>query len=241
MNIIDSNTFFGFNPKQKVDYSLDALEEMLKSNGVGRAISCSLRGVLYDSQAGNDETLAAAQERPWLIPAATIDPRRHLGCLEEVQRMRSAGVKAFRFFPDLQNWPVDFLPMRNLLEGIDRLGGIVFIPAGENGVATRILRLLDGLSVPTVLVGANYASLGEAIACVRSSPHLYLDTQQLVVPMVLETLAQEVGVERVIFGSKAPERSLRAIINMVGNSTLRESDKEKIFSANLLHLLEAVP
>jgi predicted TIM-barrel fold metal-dependent hydrolase len=240
LNIVDSNTFFGFSPREKVDYSLDALEGMLKKNSVAQAMSLSLRGVSFDFQEGNDETLAASKQRPWLIPCATIDPRRHLGCLEEIHRMREAGVKAFRFFPDVQGWPVDFLPMRNLLVEIDRLGGIAFVPAGENGMGTRTLSILDGLLVPTILVGATYVSLGEAIACLQSSPNLYLDTQQLVTPMALEVLTQEVGVDRVIFGSRAPERSLRAAIRMVADSSLSESDKAKVFSGNVLHLLEAV-
>ena len=241
MTIIDSNTFFGFSTKETADYSLDALEAMLKSNGVSRAVSLSLRGVCYDFQEGNDETLRASRERAWLWPAATIDPRKHLGCLEEVERMRAAGVKAFRFFPDLQGWALDFLPMCNLLREIDRLGGLAFIPGGEGGAATRILRLAEGLSLAIVLVGANYSTLSETIACVQSSPNLYLDTQQLVIPMALEVLADEVGIERIIFGSRAPERHLRTIMNVITHSTLAESDKESILSGNLLRLLEAVP
>lgn len=241
MTIIDSNTFFGFSPKERADYSLDALEEMLQSNGISRAVSSSLRGVYYDFQEGNDETLRASRQRPWLLPAATIDPRRHLGCLAEVERMRAAGVRAFRFFPDLQGWALDSLPMSNLLREIDRLGGLAFLPAGESGAATRVLRLGEGLSLAMVLVGANYSTLSEAIACVQSSPNLYLDTQQLVTPMVLEVLAREVGAERIIFGSGAPERHLRTILNVITHSTLAESDKESILSRNLLRLLEAIP
>ena len=241
MTIFDSNTFFGFSPTERADYSLDALEAMLKRNGISKAVSCSLRGVHYDFKQGNDETLAASRQRPWLIPAATIDPRRHLGCSEEVERMRTAGVKAFRFFPDSQSWPIDFLPMRNLLQEIDRLGGLVFLPAGEPGSPTKTLRLTEDLSIPIVLVCASYWTLSEAIACLQASPNLYLDTQQLVTPMVLEVLADAVGADRVIFGSRAPERHLRAIINVITHSTLADSDKEGILSGHLTRLLEAVP
>lgn len=241
MTIFDSNTFFGFSPREKADYSLDALGEMLKSNGVSKAISCSLRGVYYDFKEGNDESVAASREHPWLVPAATIDPRRHLGCLAEVERMRLAKVKAFRFFPDVQGWPLDFLPMRNLLQEIGRLGGVVFLPAGESGAPTRILHLAEALSVPIVMVGANYSNLAEAIACLLASENLYLDTQQLVTPMVLEVLVQEVGIQRIIFGSRAPERHLRAILNVIANSTLKETEKQSILSDNLLRILETVP
>jgi predicted TIM-barrel fold metal-dependent hydrolase len=247
MTIIDSNTFFGFSPRERVDYSLDALEAMLKSNGVSRAISCSLRGVYYDFKAGNDETLAAAQERLWLIPACTIDPRRHLGCLGEVERMRAAGVKVFRFFPEMQawpsehSWPIDSPLMRNLLKEIERLGGVVFLPADEHNAPSQILRLADSLSLSIVLVGVTYLTLAESIACLRIAPNLYLDTQQLVIPMALEVIAGEVGSHRIIFGSREPVRHLQSIINVITYSTLSESEKESILSGNILHLLEAVP
>ena len=107
--IFDVNTFFGLDRRAPTDWSLEALQRLLDRHEVSRALTYSLRGVAFDFVEGNNESVAAAARDERLVPVATVDPRRYVDCVEEVHRCLSEGLRVFRFFPDLQGWPLDGL------------------------------------------------------------------------------------------------------------------------------------
>ena len=106
MLAIDCNTCFGVRPDQRTDFSAATLVGMMADSGVAAALTLSLRGVHYDHQLGNQETLAVCRQHPQLIPVATINLARHVGWREDVDWCLSNGFRAFRFFPERQYWSV---------------------------------------------------------------------------------------------------------------------------------------
>ncbi len=232
--IFDAVTSFGSYPGKQVDYSLDTLLEILRDNGVDRALSLSLKGVYYDFEEGNDETLAASQEHEAIIPVATIDPRRHIGCMEEVARRVEQGFRVFRFFPADQGWPVDFLPFRNLLRELAKHDVRLIFPASGNGAVTALFDVLAAHApgAPALLTGVSYANLAELIAALKASDRLYADVHMLNSPNALELIAEEAGIERIVFGSGSPAREFLTALNVVTASTLSEADKQRILSEN---------
>ena len=79
MLVIDVNTHFGMQAGGNLDLSLPRLVQELDSHRIALAFTGSLRGVSYDHEAGNRETLQATERYPWLLPTATLDLRRYLG------------------------------------------------------------------------------------------------------------------------------------------------------------------
>jgi predicted TIM-barrel fold metal-dependent hydrolase len=233
--MFDAVTAFGSYPGKQVDWSLETLLGILRDNGVGRALSLSLKGVYYDFEEGNDETLAVSRHHEAIVPVATIDPRRHLGCIEEVGRRVEQGFRVFRFFPTTQGWPVEFLPLRNLLRELARFDVRLMLPVSGNGAITAVLDALDACApaLPVLLIGVSYANLAELLAALKASDRLYTDVHMMDSPNALEIIADEVGVERIIFGSNSPEREFRTALNVVTGSTLSEADKHKVLSSNI--------
>ncbi|MFQ6099388.1 MAG: hypothetical protein ACE5O2_16770, partial [Armatimonadota bacterium] len=134
--IVDVLTTFGACPGRRADWSLDSLLSILDRHGVGKALSLSLKGVAYDFSEGNDETLQVSRRHPVIEPVATIDPRRHFGCVEEVSRRVEQGFRVFRFFPTEQGWPINFLPFRRLLERLAEHDVRLILPIAGPGSAT---------------------------------------------------------------------------------------------------------
>ena len=108
----------------------------------------------------------------------------------------------------------------------------IMVSVDRRGDATQLARLLDDFPHPVILEGVSPDTLTEAISLLRVYPNLYVETHALLAPHALPLLRDTVGVERVLFGSDAPGRSLAAALHYVRKSDLSESDQEAILSRN---------
>ena len=261
--LIDINTCFGSSPKrrvryaasvtsarmfdespaphpttQDVDWSLDNLLAILDKHQVDRALTYSLRGKLYDFVSGNDETWQAARDHPQLVPVATIDPRRHFGCREEVQRCIDRGFSVFRFFPDEQGWGISALPFLNICEQLAEHDVAVMLPAGGWGQQTAIARAICPFGFNVVAMGATFTVIAESIAVACECENLFCETSVMHTAGTIEGMAAEVGADKLMFGSNSPEHYFEAAHNLVADAQLSEADKSAILGENALrHLL----
>jgi predicted TIM-barrel fold metal-dependent hydrolase len=239
---LDATTFFGSSPAKRADWSLQTLLSILEEHGVEHALTISLRGRSYDFVAGNDETLAASREHPRLWPVATIDPRRSLGCLDEVKRCADAGFAALRFFPDHQSWPLEWLPFLEVCDAVAQTGLPIILPGGVPGQITLAGRLLAPIGLRVLFVGVGYGNMAEALAALRVYPAFFFDTHLLDTPEAIEVLCRNGGAERVVFGSNSPERCFESAQNMVEAADLTPEQRQAVSGGNLRRLLgEASP
>jgi predicted TIM-barrel fold metal-dependent hydrolase len=241
MLVLDVNTTFGRSAHDnQIDLSLPALLGGLKKHGVTAALSLSLRGVHYDADEGNEETLVAANENRQILPVAFLDPRRYLGWEKTIDHCLEAGFVAFRFFPDIatppQSWEIDCLPFRNILDRLSGKGMPVFLSAGTWGTASKIARITAGYDLPVVLTDAHYGQMAEVISVMQRYPHLYADTNRLATPDSVAIVAREVGANRVLFGSGAPQRPIQGAINAVLHADLADHEKQAIMGENAVRL-----
>ncbi len=235
--IIDANCIFGFWPLRRAEVTLPTLIQTAQAAGVARCIALSTTGLFYDYRAGNEETLAAAQANAQtLFPVATIDPRQQLDLLAEIDKRAGQGFRLFRFFPNLQEWPLTFAPFRQALAKLDEMRIPAMIDIAAAGQATQIADLVTLHSTPIIFAGVNHANLGEAIAVARSDAKVHLETHALDSPDALELLAAEVGVERLIFGSGAPLRFLSSALLPVLAAPLNDEQKAAVLGGNIRRL-----
>ena len=255
--IIDVNTCFGRSPRrrvryadgvsrarmcqtpamlpearQDVDWSLDNLLRLIDEKEVARALTYSLRGRLYDFVSGNDETLRAADEHTQLAAVATIDPRRHFGCMEEVDKCAETGFVGFRFFPGEQGWAIDSLPFLRLCERIAEHGLPIMLPAGGWGEQTRIARLIGDFGVPIVAMGATFDVSAESIAVASSCQSFHCETSLMHTVETIEGLAGEAGAEKLVFGSNIPESYFDAAFGLVDVARLRAEARTAVLCGN---------
>ena len=236
--ITDSNTLFGLWPKRKADISLERLLRLLDEKGVSRAYTLSAEGIFYDFISGNSQTLAVCREYPQLLPTATVNPCRWLGCLDEARKLLDEGVRFFRFFPQYQEWHISQAPFRKLLDCVLAPGRAVLMLPAEMGVTT-IGHLASKVDNPIIIEGLRYDRLAEAIVIMNESNNVYVETHLINSPNFVELLKSEVGVERMIFGSCAPLAYLGAALAPIQHAGVTAQDKAQILGSNLLRILEA--
>ena len=234
--IIDVLTQFGIWPRRNVDISSSILLELMKNNGVDRACTISARGIFYDYSAGNDETLKLCKEDNSFIPVATINPAAYFGCYNEARKCIDQGFKLFRFFPTIQEWSIDGLVFGKIADILSETDAGLLIPASEG--FSKIVSILGGMKNPVIITSFRYSHLGEAIEAIRKYPNVYIETHMINSPDYLDVLKEEVGLDKVIYGSNSPLSYMAASLKQITKSDLSETMKGKVLGKNLEGLLK---
>jgi predicted TIM-barrel fold metal-dependent hydrolase len=111
------------------------------------------------------------------------------------------------------------------------------INAGRTGDASALARITGGKKHPLILEGIVFETLAEAVSAMRKHDNIYVETHALVVPGGLRFLAEQVGADRIIFGSDCPRSSLAGALRYVRESGLSDQDVEKVLGGNIKRLL----
>jgi hypothetical protein len=236
MDIIDVNTVFGFWPKRKADIALNSLLAVMRERGISRACTLSTRGVFYDFLEGNRETLEATKAHPQLIAAGTVNPCRWIGCLEEAQRLIDVGVRLLRFFPQYQEWTISQAPFRKLVREVLAPSEVALMIPAEEGF-TAIGDMAAGISNPVIVESFRYCSLAEAIVVMQEVPNVFIETHLINSPNWVELLKEEVGIDRIIFGSNAPLSYVSAATAQIEYAQVSTEDKALMLGGNLKRVL----
>lgn len=238
--VIDADTHFGFLPYRDTDVTLEKLINSMKKLGVASALTYSLKGVSYDASEGNDETYAVTRAHPELKPVATVDPRRHIGVIDEIEKRREQGFVALRLFPELQGWSITSAFVKPIVLTLGRLHMPLIISGAGAGTPTNVLRAVGDADIPVILTGVSYFNLAEALAVCKENSHIYLEAQIIDPPDSLQVAVDAIGAERILFGSNHPTCSMRASINLIAESALSNREKALIFSGNIRRLFPLV-
>lgn len=237
MEIIDANTIFGPWPRTTAHISLDKLISAVKSHGVARSLTISTVGIFHSHNDGNTETLSQCKDKSELMPAATIDPRGYFGGMKLIPNLVSQGFRLFRFFPAEQGWPLDHAAFEDILDELEPTSVPVMIRAGRTGDASSLARILGGKQHPLILEGVVFETLAEAVSVMKKHSNIYVETHGITVPGGLRFLSEQIGADRIIFGSDCPRSSLAGALRCVQECGLQEQDMEKVFGGNLKRLL----
>ncbi|HEX8833375.1 MAG TPA: amidohydrolase family protein, partial [Abditibacteriaceae bacterium] len=234
--ILDGCTLFGPWPQHPADLAVESLLAVMAQNGVVRSLATATTGIFYDYRQGNAETLEAARKHPQqLFPVATLDPRVYPEALDEADARAAEGFRLFRFFPERQGWPLRYAPFRELLQKCDELKVPVAVTTSRPGDVTELADAVAFTAAPLLLAGVGPATLGEAIAIMKSDPKFYLETTALLSPGALEAVRDTVpdGIERLVFSSYSPLRYLSTALHPIMYSGLTEAEKTLVLGGNL--------
>lgn len=237
MEIIDANTIFGPWPKATADLSIDRLLGSITSHGVAKCLTLSTLGIFHSYNDGNADTLAQSKGKERVMPVAVIDPRGYFGGGKLIPALIGQGFRMFRFFPSEQGWPLDHAVFEDILNELEQTAAPVMINASRTGDASALAHILGGKRHPLILEGVVFETLAEAVSVMKKHESIHVETHGMTVPGGLRFLAEQVGVDRVIFGSDCPRSSLAGALRYVQESGLSDSDREKVLGGNIRRLL----
>ena len=233
MEITDVNTLFGAYPSQHPDSSPESLVAVMEAQHVDWCLTLSTWGLFHHDAEGNAETMRACRAHDHLLPVATLNPTTYWGKGGVIEAIASDPFEMFRFFPQRQDWPLDFAPFADILTHLATLPKMpVMVSVPRPGDATVLARVVADYPHPIILEGVSRVTLAEAISVLRGNDRMYLETHALHTPDALPLLGDSVGIERILFGSDAPGLSLGAALRSIQNSELPDADKTAILSTN---------
>lgn len=180
--------------------------------GIDRAAAMSLRGLLVDWRAGNEETLAAVRRHPKrLMPVATIAPFLN-GTADDVGRLADQGFRIVRLYPSFHNYPLDSLFTDAICRAAAQRDLMVSIP-------TRPMMNWRFKAIPIEALEP-IVERNPQTTFLMSGPNYLVEFQALVLLMqrcrnvvyeiscaqgfdAVRQLVQQVGADRVLFGTGA--------------------------------------
>ncbi len=233
--IIDVNNVFGPWPQVRADMPVERLVGALNAHKVSRSVAISTVGMLHSHMDGNSDTLKQCSGNDQLMPAATIDPRGFFAG-GAVAKLVERGFKLVRFFPVLQGWELSNSAFGDALEDLAWNNLPAMAEASECGVPSKLIKALADRKIKFILEGIMFENMSEAVSVLRRADNIMVETSQLRVPGALRFLVDQVGVERVLFGSGCIRSSLAAALAYVNESELSDEQKEAVLGGNAARL-----
>jgi predicted TIM-barrel fold metal-dependent hydrolase len=237
-DILDINTLFGPLPIASADLNVDALLTLMRQHNVGTACTLSTLGVLLDPAIGNAATRAACSEHPELLPVATLNPKLYLGDAAAVQQLKADGFRIVRFSPYLQGWPIEYAPFRAIVRALEPTGLPIMVTVNELGEISDLLDFLEGYPAPVILSKVDDNLLSEAIAALLLRANWHIETSYLLGAGNIKTVTDTVGVERVLFGTRAPTMPIASALHALNVAGLPDEARRQILAANAKRILQ---
>jgi hypothetical protein len=231
-NIIDVNTIFGAYPSEHADSTAEVLIAEMAAHAVSMSLSLSTWGIFFRDAMGNEHSLRAQQHFAGKISAvATISPHGFFSDAT-VDLLVEQPFSMFRFFPDLQEWPIDYAPFEQILRVLGEHQKPIMVTTRQPGKATALGRLAANYPAPVILEGVGQQNMAEALCVLQDHEHFLVETHNFSLPGALETFRDRVGIERILFGSGAPALSLSSSLSYINASGLTDSEKDAVFGLN---------
>ncbi|MEP0841155.1 MAG: amidohydrolase [Phycisphaerae bacterium] len=244
---IDINACFGHWPYWDLPHKTPAeLVGLMDRAGIDRAAVMSLRAMLVDWRAGNEETLAAAKAHPGrFIPAATLSPFLGGGG-DEVRRLAGGGFRLLRLYPQFQSFSLESDFADEVAAAAGESGLPVMIPTRPMmnwRFKTLAIETVGALAVrhpktTFVLSGPNYLAEFQAVVrLMRKAPNVWCETTCFQGFGALRRLVEDVGADRILFGTGAVLHYPACNAAKLDRADLTEPQRTAIASANAGRLM----
>ncbi len=191
-----------------------------------------------DVRRGNDSAIDLAEKDHRFVPVAVLDPRHVNGGSKEIERCAAYGVRLFRLFPDEHGYPWRYEPLQQIWRTLEQTQTIALITGTKFGQVTEFIDAVERYRFKRILVGCHYFYFTEFLSLLVRDPWSLMMAVAINYPNAYETLVQEIGAERVCFGSNAPIYAIGASLGVLNNAEISEEDRGRVLSGTLLDLLK---
>ncbi|WP_433377567.1 amidohydrolase family protein [Streptosporangium sp. CA-115845] len=251
---LDADVLGGAYPDR--DLPQEPAPHILARHDITAGAVASLRAALFDMASGNDETLASAAggtalpaaessahgEPPAaggaaVVPVGALDLRDPLGAVREMERLAALGVRAVRLFPDEQGVEAGFPSVRHVAGRAAALGLTVL----TGGDVRRFWQPFTGLGLRVVFLDTHFYHLGDFLVAAADEPGFHTSTRLLNSPDALETVAGEIGADRLLFGSRTPYYEPLVPLLRLATGDLKPDEVALVAGGNARRLLLGEP
>ena len=224
-------------------------KELVKSMdkcGIDQAVVMSLRGMLLDWRAGNDETLRETQRFPdRLIPTATISPFTG-GNAAEVQKLADQSFRILRLYPSFHSYQLDSNFTDEICQAASRYHITVMMPTRpmmnwrfQPVPLAAIQQIVQRHPETSFIVsGPNYLAEHQTLArLMKQCNNVAYEISCMQGFGAISALAKTVGFDRLLFGTGALLNYPACNVAKLAHADLPADQKSAVASDNAVRWL----
>ena len=246
---IASLSYEGGGLEPQTNGTLASLKEQMRLDGVDISVVHSI--ATNPRQQHNVNSYAIEMDRdPDIVAFGSVHPDAP-DALEELERIKAAGLKGVKLHPEYQRFYADDEKMKPIYQAISRLGLIALFHAGHDyGFAPpyhcmpqHLLGAMKWLDTP--VVAAHWGGVGcgsEVLETLCGRDGLWFDLSfgySAMPKPIAQQIVEKHSPDRLLFGSDMPWHRPDWELRLLNSLDISESDREKICfrnAQNLLHL-----
>ena len=226
--------------------TLSSLKEEMERDGVDISVVLSI--ATNAKQQANVNSFAIEMNKdPAIVAFGSVHPDAP-DALEELERIKAAGLKGVKLHPEYQQFYVDEARMKPIYQKISSLGLITIFHAGHDyGFAPpyhcmpeNLLRALKWFDSPVVAAHWGGEGCGMEVLEKLCGENLWFDLSFGYGAMpkpIAQAIIDKHGPDKLLFGSDMPWHRPEWELRLINSLDLSDGDKEKIFYKNAMQLL----
>ena len=226
---------------------VDGMIELTRRIGIDKTAMMSWTGPLcMDTDFGNRIVEEAVKRYPdEIVGVATINPEHQTEAeIEQVIRYyhEELGFPGLKTYTRPQNLRYDDPAFDRWYSHADAHNlYLVLDPAGQlDDQVANVARKYPNMGIHLDHCGQSWQYAKWAVSWMREYPNIWAQLNYtLVANGVIEFLVEQVGADRVLFGTDAPMRDPRPQAAWLAFTRLSEQDKRKIYGENFVRILRA--
>ena len=231
----------------QTDGTVASLKEQMRLDGVDISVVHSIATNPRQQHKVNDFAIETDRD-PAIVAFGSVHPDAP-DALEELERIKAAGLKGVKLHPEYQCFYADDEKMKPIYQTISRLGLIVLFHAGHDyGFAPpyhcmprHLLGALKWLDTP--VVAAHWGGVGcgaEVLETLCGREGLFFDLS-FGYSMMPKSIARQIldkhGPDRLLFASDMPWHRPSWELRLLNSLDISDADREKICFRNAQKLL----
>jgi hypothetical protein len=226
-------------------HSPEDLVERMKAYGIDRALVYQAIARDHFPAEGNPILMENVSRYKELYPCWIIMPH-HTGEFpdpsELLSQLKINNVRAVRIFPsgERHNYSIKPYSAGPMLRMLEEQSIPLFVDIDEIGWDNIDALLGEYPSLPVILCNTGYRSDRYIYPLMKTYKNMYIETSRYLSHLGIEALYNEVGVDRILFGTGMPVYTGAGAVFYIKKLLLGEEDKQKIASVNLTRLLNGV-
>lgn len=223
------------------------LISLMDKFGVDRATICSLNSILYDHVEGNKEVYEATKRYPnRFIGITTLYPH-YKSSLEEFERcIDDYGMRCLELQPRYHNYKLNDGTVDPFLDVAIKRKIPVIIPLClsmnfnfPRVKMSEVSRLVNTYPEATYIIGKFSYEIEEVLRLMKQHSNIFVETSGLQLMYGIERLVEEVGAERILFGSGMPIQEVGPALAKIQKAEIKEEERELILEGNAVTLLQS--
>lgn len=233
-DLLDADLLLGRDITTGAEAGVDDLSAWMTEVGVVGGLLGSQRALQFDAASGNAEAAEAAS-RLGLVPTLSLETRDWLGARAALESAGEGTV--VRLAPQRQDCLPTHPGFRAIVADCAERG----FPVLTEGDLRVWGPAFEGRGMTVVFLDAHFYHLGDFVALASAEEGFLASTRLLNGPDSLSQIRDELGIERLVFGSRAGFSEGRSALDRLMMSDLSDADKGAVAHGNLARLLGRDP